>query len=105
MKRIAAIAICAALNAAQAQEMLGDPEAGLRLATAVCSECHRVGDTGPAQRVDGAPAFDEIASDARFSPLGIRVFLRTPHIEMPNLMLSDEEIDDIIAYLAQRRGL
>ena len=33
------------------------------------------------------------------SELAIKVFLRTPHPTMPNIILSPEEIDSVTAYI------
>ena len=33
------------------------------------------------------------------SELAIKVFLRTPHPTMPNIILSPEEIDSVAAYI------
>jgi hypothetical protein len=36
--------------------------------------------------------------------MSLRAFLQTPHLTMPNLILSAKETDDIIAYLLALKG-
>ncbi|MDA0785365.1 MAG: cytochrome c [Proteobacteria bacterium] len=92
------------LGSAQAQEMVGDPEAGAIFAQRVCATCHIVGGDWPANPRNPVPAFEEIASTPSVTPLGLRVFLNSPHRNMPNLILSEKEVDDVIAYIMGLRG-
>lgn len=88
--------------AAQAQDP-GDVVAGERFAREVCAECHAVekGDTLVA--LNGAPPFQQVANDPTASEIGLRVFLRTPHKNMPDLILTEEQTDDIITYILSLR--
>ena len=49
------------------------------------------------------PAFREIANTSGMTATAIRVFLRTSHPKMPNLILTPEETDDVIAYILSLR--
>jgi hypothetical protein len=40
-----------------------------------------------------------VANNPARTELSLRVFLRTPHRNMPNLVLSTAETDNIIAYI------
>ena len=82
----------------------GDPEGGLRLARAWCSNCHVVENGGIAAST-GAPPFAAIAANRTLTPLGLRVFFQSPHVRMPDLHLSNDEMDNLIAYLMSLRGL
>ena len=84
---------------AAAEELLGDPTAGRRLAEDVCSACHIIapGDD-PTSDVD-APAFPDLANSPRVTALSLRVFLQTPHERMPDFRLTRDETDDVIAYI------
>lgn len=73
-----------------------DAEAGRQLAERWCSNCHAV---EPSSGVDQAPTFEAIAKDPARSPDWIRTWLMTPHPTMPDMGLSREEIESIIAYL------
>ncbi|MFQ5971360.1 MAG: c-type cytochrome [Alphaproteobacteria bacterium] len=96
--RLAAVLLLAATPAA-AQEFPGDPGAGGELALRVCGVCHFVA----SEQVDPvsaeAPPFDEIAADPAVTELSLRVFLRTPHTQMPDLVLTPQETDDVISYI------
>jgi mono/diheme cytochrome c family protein len=95
-KLLAAIACVAGAAVAGAQEV-GDARKGLKFAERVCAECHAVkaGQTVPAT----APTFKAIANTPGMTALALTVFFRTPHRDMPNLVLSDDEREDVIAYI------
>jgi len=86
-----------------ATDDIGDPVNGRKIATAWCSNCHAL--TGSKQATaTGAPAFSAVAADRAITPLSLRAFLQTPHTRMPDLHLSNTEMDDLISYiLAPRR--
>ena len=83
---------------AGAAELPGDPEAGARLAREVCAACHVVAED---QMIDPAvgPWFVDIAEHPATTALSLRAFLQTPHANMPDLILTREETDDIISYI------
>jgi mono/diheme cytochrome c family protein len=76
------------------------PDDGRHLAETVCSACHQIDANaegpGPNPR---APNFVDISRMPSMSKLAIRVFLRSPHPSMPNIILSSKEIDSIAAYI------
>jgi mono/diheme cytochrome c family protein len=82
-----------------AEELLGDPAAGHRLAEDVCATCHVISASNlPITEVD-APAFPDLANEPRVTALSLRVFLQTPHERMPDLHLGPDETDNVIAYI------
>ena len=82
-----------------AEELLGDPTAGRRLAENVCSACHVIG-PGEASTTDvEAPTFPDLANTPRVTALSLRVFLQSPHERMPDLHLDRDETDNVIAYI------
>lgn len=85
-----------------AQEAPGDLDAGIDLAVEVCGQCHGVGFEEESPNYD-APTFYEVAQDPAVTALSLRVFLQTPHHQMPDLMLSSEETDDVITYILSLR--
>ncbi len=92
------LAIIASANV-YADELLGDPMAGRKLAEDVCSACHVIG-SGQASTTDvDAPDFADLANEPRVTALSLRVFLQTPHERMPDLRLDREETDNVIAYI------
>ena len=88
----------AAVSAAAA----GDKDQGRRIALNWCVECHQVEDQAPAS--DLAPPFPAIANDPTYTDARLRGWLSDPHPPMPNIQLSRQEIDDLIAYLRSLRS-
>jgi mono/diheme cytochrome c family protein len=80
-----------------------DPSVGRHLAKTVCSACHQTDATSTTPGPNPAtPSFVDISRMPSMSELAIKVFLRSPHPSMPNIILSPEEIDSVTAYI---RGL
>jgi hypothetical protein len=50
-----------------------------------------------------APTFRAIANTPGMTALALTVFLRTPHRNMPNLIISDSDRDNVIAYILSLR--
>jgi hypothetical protein len=50
-----------------------------------------------------APTFRAIANTPGMTALALNVFLRTPHRSMPNLVISDGDRDNVIAYILSLR--
>ncbi len=90
------IAAIAFSHSALAQS--ADPSIGRRLAETTCSACHQIDASAtPRDPNSGAPSFVAVSRIA--NELAIKVFLRTSHPTMPNLILSPEEIDSVAAYI------
>ena len=79
---------------------LGDVKRGQTLAETVCAECHAVERGAPRSPNGYAPTFVTLATTPGMTPMALRVALRTSHTKMPNLVLKNQEVDDVIAYLA-----
>lgn len=75
-----------------------DAERGLELAQTWCILCHVVAPEG--EGTDIGPAFSSIAG----KDSGVlRAWIIVPHSGMPRLDLSDEQIDDVLAYIQTLR--
>ena len=75
----------------------GDAKQGQLLVEKSCSSCHA---TDVAATVgDGAPPLSFIAKDNKTRPAWIRGWLMDPHPPMPGIMLSRQQVENIIAYL------
>ena len=81
---------------ALAQPLAGNPTSGRHLATTICGSCHQV--IGGKGR-DGPPSFVDIANVTSTTALSLLVFLRSSHNEMPNLIISKSDTDDLVAYI------
>ena len=80
-------------------QTVADAAAGEKLALEVCAQCHFVAETQPMIPRADAPPFDDIAADPAVTELSLRVFLQTPHRNMPDLHLSRQETDDVIGFI------
>jgi cytochrome c len=88
-----AIVILAALlsvrlhNASGATLLPDKTSPGHRLADAWCKQCHAI-DAGTAGTANAAPDFTAIASQPSTTALSLKVFLKTSHRSMPNLVIA-----------------
>jgi mono/diheme cytochrome c family protein len=95
---LVAASLTISVGTSSAQE-LGDAKRGRVLAETVCAECHAV-EKGALSRNGHAPTFQTVATTPGMTAMALRVALRTSHKEMPNLVLKNQEVDDVIAYIA-----
>jgi mono/diheme cytochrome c family protein len=101
MARLALIVLMLTVSvvSAAAQSVGGNPLIGRQTAATLCTPCHQIGET----RRDGAPSFVDIANMPSTTALSLKVFLRSSHKEMPNLIIPDSQTDDLIAYILNLR--
>jgi mono/diheme cytochrome c family protein len=103
LSRLSALVIAVAVvSQAQAATTRGDVNAGRDLVTRSCTTCHA--QNGTARAADGAPPLSYIVRDNKERPEWIRGWLMDPHDPMPNIMLSRQQIADIIAYFNSLSG-
>jgi cytochrome c len=95
---LATVILGASSHTAAAQSD-GDIEEGHRIAETWCSSCHVIGPEQQRGTSTGAPTFTEIAQMKSTTPMGLQVFLQTPHERMPDLQLTRAEMNDLIAYI------
>ena len=90
--------VIACAQPAMAQQR--DPAPGRRIAERDCTLCHEVrpGETGPGAMAS-APPFQLVARMPSTTQLALRVFLRTSHAGMPNLQFTEQDVDDLVAYI------
>ena len=71
---------------------------GLRLAQRLCADCHSV-----EARTDRpghfAPSFTAVARMPSTTELALKVFLRSNHRSMPNIILAEGETEQLVAYI------
>ena len=89
--------VVAVSTSAMAQQA-GDPAAGAAYAKQYCSKCHAIGDTQISPEPK-APRFKDIANTPGMTPVVLDVWLRTPHVYMPNIVVEADQIDNVIAYI------
>lgn len=81
------------------RDPLGDPSAGRSLAEDVCASCHAVdAEATPDAEV---PSFQSIADTPGMTSRALTVWLTTFHPErtMPAINLTQDEREDVIAYI------
>lgn len=72
--------------------------AGHRLAEAWCKDCHAL-DATSAGTSSRAPDFVRIANRASTTELSLKVFLRSNHRNMPNLIIAPSQADDLAQFI------
>ncbi len=93
---------------AQAPAEEGDPQKGLGLARAWCAACHLV-EANPGRAADTAATFPAIAARPTVTADGLRAFLSGQHSgtaqgRMPNLSLSRNDVENLVAYILSLRA-
>jgi mono/diheme cytochrome c family protein len=81
----------------------GNASAGQQFAQAQCAQCHAVGKGDDHSPNQAAPPFSDIAAAPGLTAMAIHVWLRSPHRNMPNIHLGDEDKDNVVAYLLSLR--
>jgi mono/diheme cytochrome c family protein len=72
------------------------PWSGAAYAKQYCSKCHAISDTEISPEPK-APRFKDIAN--KRSAAVLDVWLRRPHLYMPNIVVEADQIDNVIAYI------
>ena len=91
-------ACLAFMGAARAQEV-GDAERGHAFAGQICAVCHAVDADQTLSPHPNAPTFKRIAAEPGMTATALFVFLQNPHREMPDLILTREDLRNVVAYI------
>jgi mono/diheme cytochrome c family protein len=81
-----------------------DVRLGGDLARQICADCHAVRPAEVQSPNRNAPSSEDIAGVSGISPVALKVALRSSHREMPNIILTDDELDRVIAYILSLPG-
>jgi cytochrome c len=104
VKRMAALAAALVVTSAGVRAQESDVAAGHAFARNACQPCHAVeAEQRTPRRIVIGPAFRDVANTSGMTATAIRVFLRTSHPKMPNLILTPEETEDVVAYILSLR--
>jgi mono/diheme cytochrome c family protein len=71
---------------------------GHKLAETWCKSCHAI-EPRTAGTPAAAPDFATVANQPSTTELALKVFLRSSHPSMPNLVLTPEQTDAIVTYI------
>lgn len=99
-----ALANVVSLEALSDETLPGDAVAGRIFAERECGDCHDISREGGDYPLNAAPSFLDVATQRSTTALSLRVFLRSTHREMPDLILNQREQDDVIAYILSLRA-
>ena len=94
---LAFVAALASFGSAMPAQAGGDVARGAVIAKRWCVNCHVVAPDQTSGKVD-VPTFADIAR-RRPDDRALSSFLVEPHPPMPNLNLTRQEIDDVVAYI------
>ncbi|MBI1980977.1 MAG: cytochrome c [Methylocystis sp.] len=95
-----ALSLALVLIAAPAMAASADPATGAHIAKTDCASCHAIKRDAEAKSPDPkAPRFVDVAKMPSTTELSLKVFLRSPHRNMPNVVLAPEEIDSLASYI------
>ena len=78
---------------------IGNAREGAMLARQVCAECHGVLANDTKSPNPMAPTFVSAAAAPGMTERALRVWLQSPHPTMPNLVLTNDQKDNVIAYI------
>lgn len=100
-----ALSLAVILVAAPAMAASADPAAGEHIAKTECASCHAIKRDAEAKSPDPkAPRFIDVAKMPSTTELSLKVFLRSSHRNMPNVILAPEEIDSLASYILSLGG-
>ena len=77
----------------------GNLAEGRRFVQTMCADCHAVGSKPAPSPVIAATPFTVVAQATRTTAMSLNAWLSGPHIDMPNLILSTSDRQNIIAYI------
>lgn len=97
----AAVALMVLAPGAPAAEM--NTAAGKQLAKEWCAACHVVEEGQTETTSTAAPTFLDVAANPETTEMSLRAFFATPHEQMPDFQLTNQQTDDIIAYILSLR--
>jgi mono/diheme cytochrome c family protein len=95
-----AILIATAIGA-RAEEP-GDPQAGFDYAKQVCSKCHAI--SAEPSPLPQAPRFRGVADQPGMTGTALRVWMETSHPTMPNIIVSHQDMLNVVAYILSLKG-
>jgi mono/diheme cytochrome c family protein len=95
---IAALLFVRIHNAGGAKLPSDSATTGHRLAEAWCQNCHAI-EASIAGTRGGAPDFVAIANRSSTTALSLKVFFKTSHHRMPNLIIEPDQAEDLTNYI------
>jgi mono/diheme cytochrome c family protein len=72
---------------------------GGEIAQQICAECHAVQKGQRRSPNAQAPTFETVATTPGMTTIALTVVLRTSHRAMPNIVLTDDDLRNVVAYI------
>ena len=101
---IALTAILALSLSSTVEAQEADVASGQAYAEDVCAQCHAVLAGEEMSPLIEATPFQEVANTPGMTEMALTVFLQTPHINMPNLVLEQDDMRNVVAYIRSLKG-
>jgi hypothetical protein len=98
VKCLSGLLLIVASMPAQAQQ-IGGAERGLRYAESICSPCHAVHANQIHSPVKRATPFQLVADTSGMTANALTAWLQTSHPTMPNVIMTDENMRNVIEYI------
>jgi len=99
---LAAAMVLGAPEGAGAQD--ADIAAGKAYAQEVCAACHAVLPGEEVSALIEATPFQEVANTPGMTELALSVWLQSSHPTMPNIILEQDDMRNVIAYIRSLKG-
>ena len=93
------VAVLFALSSTADAQEVGNVEAGHAYAKKVCAECHAVERGEKESPYLDLPTFQAVADSPGITERALAVWLQNPHPNMPNFILPQADMDNVIAYI------
>ena len=93
------LAISTGAQAAQNPQLV---QQGRLLAESLCADCHTFGGDRRSDRLP--PDFRDVGAMPQSTALSLRVFLRSPHANMPDIILEPGQIEALSAFILDLGG-
>jgi mono/diheme cytochrome c family protein len=87
-----------ATSSAMAQQT-DQSNAGHALAIQICTQCHAVDKQSGHSPAVAAPRFEDVANSPGMTAAALKAFFQTSHRTMPNVILTSDQMDKLIAYI------
>lgn len=104
LQRLIVVSAAFLLPASAFAVELGSPQQGYAYAQSACAECHEVEAGASFSPNPDAPSFQEVADSSGMTARALAVWFRTSHPTMPNLIIPEDDMDNVIAYIMSLRA-